>query len=63
MNEKVTIQVDKELVGAIGIMNQLRESGVLDIDVETVGVIDMWNKLSDANKVAFFAQLYSAINQ
>lgn len=63
MEEKVTIKVDKELVGAISIMEQLRGSGVLDVNTETVGVLDMWNKLSDANKVAFFAQLYNAANQ
>ena len=60
MAEKVTIQVDKELAGAIGIMEQLRSTGVLDINSETVGVLDMWNKLSDANKINFFAQLYNA---
>lgn len=63
MNEKINVQVDKELANAISIVNQLRASGVLDVNTETVGVLDMWNKLSDANKVVFFAQLYNATNQ
>ena len=57
MNEKVTVTVDKELAGAIQMIEILRDCGIIDVNDDASEMSGIWDKLNENDKAFFAGQI------
>ncbi len=61
MKDQVTIQVDKSIADAIGVLQILRDCGVIDVNADRASFSGVWNVLDDGEKALVSAMVKGSV--